>query len=158
MQGAQWKIENYYLSNMKPRALSITALCIILFFTFSCNKVDTEPENNPSNNPPANQNTKKKALFAAKVPCKTSEFWGWDTVLQYLNAPFVFQNLSDTGNVSYSWAFGDGSTSNETNPSHVYTKPGRYPVTLITSFNNHPSDTFVSNVNVMLGIFEIKQS
>jgi PKD repeat protein len=34
------------------------------------------------------------------------------------------------GTVSYLWDFGDGSTSTEENPSHVYTAVGRYTVTL----------------------------
>ena len=28
------------------------------------------------------------------------------------------------------WDFGDGSTSNSNNPTHVYTQPGTYTVTL----------------------------
>ena len=36
--------------------------------------------------------------------------------------------------VSYEWDFGDGETSNERNPVHVYDKPGTYKVKLtITS-------------------------
>ena len=32
--------------------------------------------------------------------------------------------------VSYLWDFGDGSTSNERNPTHAYATPGTYAVTL----------------------------
>lgn len=39
------------------------------------------------------------------------------------------------GAVSYSWAFGDGSTSSETSPVHLYANPGVYTATLtLTSF------------------------
>lgn len=34
---------------------------------------------------------------------------------------------------SYLWAFGDGETSNEQNPTHQYTAPGTYGVTLLAS-------------------------
>ena len=45
-------------------------------------------------------------------------------------------NFSDqsTGNVtSRSWSFGDGDTSTEQNPSHTYSKPGTYTVSLTVS-------------------------
>ena len=38
---------------------------------------------------------------------------------------------SSTGDITgWSWDFGDGSTSTEQNPSHTYSKPGRYTVSL----------------------------
>jgi PKD repeat protein len=48
------------------------------------------------------------------------------------NAPLVvlFKDTS-TGNPSvYMWNFGDGGTSRNQNPSHIYLKPGDYTVTL----------------------------
>jgi len=35
------------------------------------------------------------------------------------------------GQTTYQWDFGDGTTSTEANPQHVYVKPGRYVVTLM---------------------------
>ncbi|MEN9999263.1 MAG: hypothetical protein RI922_2253 [Bacteroidota bacterium] len=46
--------------------------------------------------------------------------------------PVVFANNSANGNV-FNWNFGDGSTSNLVNPSHVYPGPGTYTVTLVVS-------------------------
>jgi gliding motility-associated-like protein len=40
-----------------------------------------------------------------------------------------FQDLSQYG-VFFTWYFGDGSTSNEQNPEHVYYEPGTYSVVL----------------------------
>jgi len=45
----------------------------------------------------------------------------------------TFTNLT-TDAYSWDWDFGDGSTSVEENPSHTYTKPGKYTVTL-TAYN-----------------------
>lgn len=39
-----------------------------------------------------------------------------------------------TGSVTaWSWSFGDGGTSTEQNPAHVYTSPGRYTVSLVAT-------------------------
>lgn len=45
------------------------------------------------------------------------------------NAPISFTNTSN-GGTSYAWNFGDGNTSNQANPVHVYTAPGVYNVKL----------------------------
>jgi PKD repeat protein len=43
--------------------------------------------------------------------------------------------------MTMNWEFGDGSTSTETNPAHIFTKPGFYPVKLILNdgFADHPT-------------------
>jgi beta propeller repeat protein len=45
-----------------------------------------------------------------------------------LSVAFTDGSEGDPG--SWSWKFGDGGTSNEQNPVHVYQKPGRYTVSL----------------------------
>ncbi|HLB00063.1 MAG TPA: PKD domain-containing protein, partial [Bacteroidota bacterium] len=50
-----------------------------------------------------------------------------------LNSPVSFLNTS-TGAVSYSWNFGDNTTSNLFSPAHSYNTPGTYTVTLV-AFN-----------------------
>jgi hypothetical protein len=44
--------------------------------------------------------------------------------------PVYCLNLSANAS-TYVWDFGDGNTSNQTNPVHVYTEPGIYDVRLI---------------------------
>ncbi|WDN90782.1 hypothetical protein BuS5_03753 [Desulfosarcina sp. BuS5] len=41
--------------------------------------------------------------------------------------------------MSYLWNFGDGTTSSEQNPSHVYTAPDTYNVTLTVTDNEGAS-------------------
>jgi alpha-amylase len=41
-----------------------------------------------------------------------------------------FNNTTNGSGVSYQWDFGDGSGSNEANPTHVYDRTGTYNVTL----------------------------
>jgi PKD repeat protein len=50
----------------------------------------------------------------------------------YACAPFTASfNLENTSASSYLWNFGDGTTSTSPNPSHVYTEPGDYIVSLV---------------------------
>ena len=61
-------------------------------------------------------------------------------VLQRGMAPLEvqFYDMSTGNPISWQWDFGDGTTSVEQNPKHVYTNPGTYPVTLWVknSFNS----------------------
>lgn len=50
-------------------------------------------------------------------------------------------NNTSSGAVSSQWDFGDGNTDNTTNPSHTYTTPGTYTVTLITTNADGCTDT-----------------
>jgi len=51
-----------------------------------------------------------------------------------------FGNDSENG-FGYSWGFGDGSTSNISNPIYTYEMPGEYAVTLVVSSQNGCTDT-----------------
>lgn len=46
------------------------------------------------------------------------------------NGEVSFNNFSNE-NATYSWDFGDGASSNEQFPIHIYTENGTYPVTLV---------------------------
>ncbi len=58
-----------------------------------------------------------------------------------------FDNLSQFG-TSYFWNFGDGGTSTQANPIHVYNEDGTYTVTLTTS-NSCGSDTYSVTINII---------
>ena len=59
-------------------------------------------------------------------------------------APFNvnFSNTS-SGSVTNEWYFGDGTTSSIATPSHIYSTPGNYTVTLISTNANGCTDTLV---------------
>jgi len=66
-------------------------------------------------------------------------------------APLVvqFTDRSSGNPTSWNWDFGDGSTSTHQNPSHVYTVPGIYTVTLIVSSSaGSDVETKVDYINV----------
>jgi gliding motility-associated-like protein len=67
-------------------------------------------------------------------------------------APFtVYFSDSSTNAASYSWNFGDGSTSTLENPSHTYLSQGSYTVTLtITAANGCTSIKTMSDYVVIL--------
>lgn len=47
-----------------------------------------------------------------------------------------------------SWDFGDGETTRTRRPTHTYTEPGSYEVTLEVTDNNNVIDTFTQNILV----------
>ena len=56
---------------------------------------------------------------------------------------------NDGSIASRSWTFGDGSSSNATNPSYVYTTPGTYTAQLTITDNNGATD--VTSIEIMVG-------
>jgi hypothetical protein len=80
-------------------------------------------------------NIKTKACFdySSHIELKTS-----DTI--------KFSNCSENSNY-YFWDFGDGSTSTEVNPKHVYNSAGLFTVKLIAS-SESKSDSIIKIINV----------
>jgi len=68
------------------------------------------------------------------------------------DAPLPFQDLSNStlNSVinSWNWNFGDGTTSVQQNPSHIYSNPGTYTVRLISTDNNGCIDTITRQIEV----------
>ena len=63
-----------------------------------------------------------------------------------------FQNLTTSGlGTNYTWYFGDGNASNDVNPTHNYSLPGLYNVTLIAVDNSacNVVDTIVKQVYIL---------
>lgn len=67
--------------------------------------------------------------------------------------PVVFNNNSANGN-SFYWNFGDGTTSTDVNPSHVYGGPGNYTVTLVVSDSNGCFSPDSVEFDVQIGDFQ----
>ncbi|MFE0462143.1 collagenase [Kitasatospora sp. NPDC058965] len=53
---------------------------------------------------------------------------------------------------SWHWTFGDGSSSDQRNPSHSYAAPGTYTVALTTVDSNGKSDSTATSATVTAGI------
>lgn len=68
------------------------------------------------------------------------------------NANDVFQfTATGSGVSSWQWNFGDGNTSTQQNPSHVYGSTGSYTVTLIATNNNGCKDTVIKPAYINIG-------
>ena len=63
---------------------------------------------------------------------------------------FAFKNESTTssGVLTYAWTFGDGNTSDQKDPAHVYAAAGSYSVRLIVTNDKSCSDTLTKTVTV----------
>ena len=65
------------------------------------------------------------------------------------NTPNIFKNLS-TGATDYFWDFGDGNTSKDKNPIHIYEKDGTYTVCLTATNEYGCKDTACKSVRGMV--------
>ncbi len=114
-----------------------------------CNQFPTYP--NPgawSNNNGNAGNNCNNALFkfSFALPLTIADFNAQPVCV---GSPIQFQNTSHLA-TDYFWNFGDGNTSTQANPTHTYSSPGTYNVTLIA---NNPtscnmSDTIVRQIVV----------
>jgi PKD repeat protein len=85
------------------------------------------------------QDTTTKANYIVTTLAPIAEF---KADRQIGKAPFVVQfvDLSTNNPTSWAWDFGDGTTSSEQNPHHIYLHEGSYDVVL-TASNQYGSDT-----------------
>jgi PKD repeat protein len=61
---------------------------------------------------------------------------------------FIDKSKDDDGTiVAWQWSFGDGATSTERNPLHVYDEEGEYDVLVMVTDNRGATDTKVRGVD-----------
>src|SRR5690606_28450429 len=64
-----------------------------------------------------------------------------------VNSPLQFTNTT-TDAVSYLWDFGDGTTSQEVNPAHIYAAEGNYQVKLTAINYSNCESTSIQSIRV----------
>lgn len=67
----------------------------------------------------------------------------------FIDSTYTFTDQSTGGAVSWLWYFGDGNTSTQQNPTHIYTDAGTYHVCLVITAGTFCSDSICSDVVVM---------
>lgn len=73
----------------------------------------------------------------------------WENTMAYYNTLFFDGSIDRYGNiVSWSWDFGDNSTSNSKNPFYTYTESGNYEVRLTVTNNVGESDTCTKTIYI----------
>ncbi len=63
----------------------------------------------------------------------------------YLQVTFINYSLNAT---SYSWAFGDGQTSTEENPTHAYAEAGTYTVELVAANSEGATHSYSQSITI----------
>ena len=91
---------------------------------------------------------------APPTPCNMVAAFVADTTMQSNLVSFFDQSTSNVTIESYSWNFGDGSTSNLANPTHQFTSAGNYTVCLTIQGSSIPgappcTSTYCSVVSIM---------
>jgi Zn-dependent metalloprotease len=83
----------------------------------------------------------------AYLPGVQSNFISSDTVDCRPPLSVYFDNESNNG-INYTWYFGDGDSSSQRNPNHVYASYGQFDVTLITDGGTCGADTMIKQAYV----------
>ena len=73
------------------------------------------------------------AVGNSPAPCNAAFFFYQDSLNQNT---YYFYDQSSGNPTSWTWNFGDGTTSNQQNPTHTYTTNGTYFVTLLINSAN----------------------
>jgi len=76
-----------------------------------------------------------------------------------VNTPIQFSGsaIGGTAPYTYAWTFGDGATSTEQNPTHAYTTPGDFTVTLTVTDNLGSTASDTATVTVAGPTIEIEK-
>ena len=86
-----------------------------------------------------------------KVNELPSSAFTFDPVAPVVNEDVTF-SAEEAGSVEWLWDFGDGSTSTEQNPVHVFDELGSYPITLTTNSIEGCTSTSSMNIGIVTGI------
>jgi len=82
-----------------------------------------------------------------------------ENAMAYYNIQFTDNSLDNLGTISsWSWNFGDNSTSTYQNPVHTYTEPGTYEVSLTVTDNNGMMDNCARIIEVLPWLGEDNES
>ncbi|MBZ5857542.1 PKD domain-containing protein [Flavihumibacter profundi] len=127
------------MKNMLPVSRPIFIIALVFAAITSCKKTETINVTQPT------------ACFSAIVSDPFNNY-GWPDTSAYRDFYYYFRNCSDSGDkITYHWDFGDGASSSEKNPKHIYATRGVYAVSLTVTSHNSVQATTVQTVKVISG-------
>lgn len=88
-------------------------------------------------------------IGSAYVPNVTVNFTAKNNISCSAPQTVLFYNSSSNA-TNYIWHFGDGTTSTNANPSHIYSSPGNYTVKLIASSTGCGTDSLIKTSYVSI--------
>jgi len=76
------------------------------------------------------------------------------------NCPPVLVSFTNTsfGGIRYEWDFGDGTGSVGLSPSHLYTRPGKYQITLRVYAFNSLEGTYIDSIEIAVPVATFRAS
>lgn len=83
------------------------------------------------------------------VSSSAKDLYNWYSIYD----PIHFTNLATGDYKKISWNFGDGSSSADTNPDHIYKKEGNYVATQTVTYDADCQDIFTTNLAIEKGYF-----
>ncbi len=98
-------------------------------------------------------NVSRTVIFRINKPPIANFTW----TANHLRVNFTSTSTDEDGIIRYLWDFGDGSSSNETNPTHVYPRGGRYNVTLTVWDAYSATSTITRAIQVFANVSENKE-
>lgn len=78
----------------------------------------------------SNTDIKSNYIFVGKANFSASPLSGYANLTVQFTDLSIFKDPTSITIKTWLWNFGDGGTSTEQNPTHIYTTPGKYSVTL----------------------------
>jgi gliding motility-associated-like protein len=94
-----------------------------------------------------------KANYIPIIAKPTSNFTCNNTYVCYAPDTVTFSNTTANG-TTYRWDFGDGQTSTQVNPVHIYHAKGTYSVRLIAGNTSGCEDTLIKAGLIKIGILD----
>jgi hypothetical protein len=128
-----------YSEGLAGMSIDLTGVCNGDYYIVTI----TDPDNNFIESNETNNWAATPITLTHQLPAPTASFTyaiAAGTQVQFSNPPNV--------NYTYQWYFGDGASSSNQNPSHVYTTNGQFPVTLIISSTCGVNDTTMQLITV----------
>lgn len=92
-----------------------------------------------------------KSSWVTNSPKPLADFTFSGSLCSNTDISFTNSSTISTGNIGFSWSFGDGGEAGDANPTHVYTNSGNFDVRLTVTSDFGCTDSKTQSVAVLPG-------